>query len=138
MGAGDTHGHRVRRGRFGALTNITCDDGNSTGSTVTRTATYLVAAGETVKCTFTNQKDARIIVIKQTEPGGTIRPEFEFTADYDENGFSLSDNEQNDSGDLDPDTYSVAEVVPRAGSSCPRPATTRAARPRSASRPARS
>ncbi|MFA5070610.1 MAG: DUF4215 domain-containing protein [Patescibacteria group bacterium] len=36
------------------LTDITCDDSDSTGDISSRTVTYRVAAGETVKCTFTN------------------------------------------------------------------------------------
>ena len=39
-----------------ALTGISCDDGNSSGSTGTRTASFNVEAGETVTCTFTNTK----------------------------------------------------------------------------------
>ena len=38
------------------LTNISCDDVNSTGNLATRTATFNLEAGETVKCTFTNAK----------------------------------------------------------------------------------
>jgi hypothetical protein len=36
------------------LTSIVCDDGNSGGDVNTRTATFVVEAGETVKCTFAN------------------------------------------------------------------------------------
>ena len=36
------------------LTNVTCDDNNSSGNSGTRTATFNVEAGETVTCTFTN------------------------------------------------------------------------------------
>jgi Prealbumin-like fold domain len=35
---------------------------------------------------------------------------FPFTASYDADGFSLKDGESNDSGDLNPGTYSVAET----------------------------
>ncbi|MBC8450276.1 MAG: hypothetical protein H8D78_21290 [Chloroflexi bacterium] len=38
------------------LTAITCNDGNSTGNLDTRTATFVVEAGETVKCTFSNAR----------------------------------------------------------------------------------
>ncbi len=36
------------------LTGIACDDGDSTGSVATRTATIVLAAGEGVTCTFTS------------------------------------------------------------------------------------
>ncbi|MDX1748342.1 MAG: hypothetical protein R3324_20595, partial [Halobacteriales archaeon] len=36
------------------LRSIVCNDGNSTGSTGTATATYEIAEGESVTCTFTN------------------------------------------------------------------------------------
>ncbi len=70
-----------------------------------------LAAGETVTCVFTNEKDAKIIVEKQTDPNGHTQM-FSFSASYDGNGFSLSDGQQNNSGDLDPGTYSVSENVP--------------------------
>jgi hypothetical protein len=38
------------------LTGIACDDSDSTGSTADRQATFRVAAGEQVTCTFTNKK----------------------------------------------------------------------------------
>jgi Prealbumin-like fold domain len=54
---------------------------------------------------------ARIIVEKVTvpspDPTGTSFP---FTASYDADGFSLKNGESNDSGDLNPGTYSVAET----------------------------
>ena len=64
--------------------------------------------GETITCTFTNTKQGKIIVEKQTNPGGT-QAEFEFDPSYG-NNFFLIDNQQNDSGYLAPGTYSVAEV----------------------------
>ncbi len=70
-----------------------------------------LAAGETVTCVFTNEKDAAIIVQKQTDPDGHAQV-FSFSASYDANGFSLSDGQQNNSGDLNPGTYSVSENVP--------------------------
>jgi hypothetical protein len=36
------------------LTSIVCDDDNSSGDLNTQTATFVLEAGETVKCTFTN------------------------------------------------------------------------------------
>ena len=92
------------------LDGIECVETTANSSDAGRTATAVVDPGETVTCTFQNQKDANIIVIKQTNPDGDQQP-FAFTASY--GNFSLSDGQQNDSGDLDPDTYSVAETVPQ-------------------------
>jgi hypothetical protein len=64
-----------------------------------------------VRCTGTDDT-GRIIVVKQVTGGSDTSQAFQFTADYDADGFSLSDGQQNDSGDLDPGTYSVSEVVP--------------------------
>jgi hypothetical protein len=53
------------------LTDIVCDDANSTGSTTTRTATFRLDAGEVVTCVFTNTKRGRANVIK-TLNGGAL------------------------------------------------------------------
>ena len=96
------------------LTDITCDDANSTGVVATGVATFNVEPGETVTCTYTNTKDAFIIVDKVTDPAGDTA-EFDFNASWDEGDspdFSLTDTaEPNNSGDLDPGTYSVAELA---------------------------
>ncbi len=86
------------------LESAICSDGSPAGA-------IQLAAGEVVTCVFTNEKDARIVVEKQTDPNGAAQM-FSFTASYDADGFSLSDGQQNNSGDLDPDTYSVTETVP--------------------------
>jgi uncharacterized repeat protein (TIGR01451 family) len=52
----------------------------------------------------------RIIVKKETEPNGSTA-EFDFTASYDDDGFSLSDGESDNSGYLAPGNYSVAETL---------------------------
>ena len=87
------------------LDSATCDDGSAPGS-------IGLAAGETVTCTFVNEKDSNIVVRKQTNPSGDPQS-FAFNASYDANGFSLSDGQSNDSGDIDPGTYSVSENVPQ-------------------------
>ena len=86
------------------LTSAVCDDDSSPSS-------IGLAAGETVTCVFTNVKDAKIVVQKQTLPDADTQV-FHFDASYDEGGFSLGDGQSNDSGDLDPGTYSVSEDVP--------------------------
>ncbi len=93
------------------LTSITCSDGNSSGSVPNRSATFNVEPNETVTCTFTNTKQSRIVVEKQTNPDGDTQV-FGFNASYDANGFSLSDGQQDDSGPLAAGTYSVSENVP--------------------------
>jgi len=79
------------------LESAVCDDGSDPGS-------IALAANETVTCVFSNVKDANIVVEKQTSPDGDPQV-FAFDASYDANGFSLSDGQSNDSGDLDPGTY---------------------------------
>jgi len=86
------------------LESAVCDDGSDPGS-------IALAANETVTCVFSNVKDANIVVEKQTSPDGDPQV-FAFDASYDANGFSLSDGQSNDSGDLDPGTYSISENVP--------------------------
>ncbi|HEY9503324.1 MAG TPA: hypothetical protein VIR01_16940, partial [Pyrinomonadaceae bacterium] len=90
------------------LTSSPCVSSKGDNETI---GSISLQAGETVTCTFNNQKDAKIVVIKQTDPDGDTQS-FDFTASYDGDGFSLKDGEQNDSGDLDPGTYSVSETVP--------------------------
>ncbi len=60
-------------------------------------------------CTITNTKQGKIIVEKQTLPDES-EVSFEFNTSYDESNFSLSDGQTNDSGYLNPGTYSVEEV----------------------------
>lgn len=50
------------------LTGLTCNDSNSTGNVGTRTATFRVEPGETVKCTFVNTKANPVIAIVKTGP----------------------------------------------------------------------
>jgi uncharacterized repeat protein (TIGR01451 family) len=64
------------------LTSVSCDDANSSGNLDSRTATFRLAAGETVTCTFTNaqrtigsgaidvQKSASPATLQ--EPGGAV------------------------------------------------------------------
>ena len=50
------------------LTDVSCDDGNSSGDTGTATARFNVEPGESVTCTFTNTKWGSIGIEKQTLP----------------------------------------------------------------------
>jgi uncharacterized repeat protein (TIGR01451 family) len=61
------------------LSSISCDDGNSSGNLGSRTATFRLEAGETVKCTFTNTKPApvgqgAIDVSKSADPTSLKEP----------------------------------------------------------------
>jgi uncharacterized repeat protein (TIGR01451 family) len=64
-----------------------------------------------VTCVFTNEKDARIIVEKQTIPNGDTK-KFTFSASFAEGTFQLGDGEQRDSGLIEPGQYAVGEDVP--------------------------
>ena len=96
---------------FWDLTSIVCTDSDSSGNLATLTATYVVAAGETVKCTFMNEKRGLIVVKKVTDPAGADES-FAFTASYDQDGFSLSDGDENVSEPLSSGQYSVSEDTP--------------------------
>ena len=56
------------------LTSITCLDpsGNSAGDPTTRRATFRVAAGETVTCTFNNQQTHNVVVLVCHENDDTL------------------------------------------------------------------
>jgi hypothetical protein len=53
----------------------------------------------------------KIIVVKQTTPDGN-NTQFTFNPSWSAQDFTLSDGQQNDSGDLDAGVYSVSEIVP--------------------------
>lgn len=85
------------------LDSATCSDGSPVNAIV-------LGDYETVTCVFTNSQQGKIIVQKQTIPA--LDPQsFTFTADYDNDGFTLSDGQQNDSGNLNPGTYAVSEAT---------------------------
>jgi uncharacterized repeat protein (TIGR01451 family) len=86
------------------LTAVSCDDGSDNDE-------IDLDPGETVTCTFSNRQEGKIIVVKQTNPDGDPQS-FAFSASYDADGFNLSDGQSNDSGLMDPGTYSVSETVP--------------------------
>ncbi|MGH2766613.1 MAG: prealbumin-like fold domain-containing protein, partial [Actinomycetota bacterium] len=103
------------------LTDIACLGGGGDTSDAGRIATIGLDPGEDVTCTFENTKDGEIIVAKETLPDGSSQS-FEFDPSYGPN-FFLSDGGTNESGNLNPGTYSVAEVnIPSGweltGSSC--------------------
>ncbi|MCU0312670.1 MAG: hypothetical protein MUC84_01230 [Solirubrobacteraceae bacterium] len=99
------------------LQSLVCTD--PTGNTTIQgaTATIAVAAGETVRCVYTNKKDvppppgkATIIVKKVTDPAGAPDT-FAFTSPLDQDGFDLSDGQTAVFGELEPGTYTVDETA---------------------------
>jgi hypothetical protein len=89
------------------LTSITCSDSDSSGSVSYAKATYKVAAGETVTCTFTNTKEkAKIIVKKKTDPAGAY-DKFTFSGDL---AGQISDG-QTIEKEVSPGTYTVTEAA---------------------------
>jgi hypothetical protein len=90
------------------LTDITCDDANSSGDLGTKTATFNLEASEVVKCTFTDEKLGTIVVEKQTIPDGDLQ-QFTFTGDAAD---TIGDDGQIIVGGLLPGTYNSTEVVP--------------------------
>ncbi|MGH2748087.1 MAG: prealbumin-like fold domain-containing protein [Actinomycetota bacterium] len=92
------------------LTGITCDDTDSTVDLAAGTATFRVASGETVKCTFTNTQDGSITVTKDvvslTDEGAAAT--FAFAGDVS----GTLGNGQSASADVAPGTYTTTETVP--------------------------
>ncbi len=94
------------------LTSILCDDSNSTGSGAT--ATFVVAAGETVTCTFTNTKRGSIAVAKVTDPAVVAREvRLHRCPDHGE----PRQRPVVDAGRVAPGTYTASELARRAGTS---------------------
>ena len=90
------------------LTNITLDDNNSSGDIDTKTVTFNLEPGETIRAVFSNAMTGTIIVEKQTDPDGDPN-QFVFTGDA---SGSISDNQQIVVTNLPPGTYSATEILP--------------------------
>ncbi len=94
------------------LGDISCDDDDSSGDLDTATATFNVASGETVTCTFENWALSVIVVKKITDPSpdptGTA---FDFVTNAGPD-FSLANGGMEVITDLDAGTYSVTEDTP--------------------------
>jgi len=82
------------------LIGATCDDGSNP-------AAISLQAGETVRCSFANRQDGRIIINKVTDPVGAP-DSFSFTSSFN-GGFALAGGQNFNSGFLRPGSYSVAE-----------------------------
>lgn len=94
------------------LTDIVCNDADSSGDIATATANFALDAGETVTCVFVNTEDTAadgtITILKQASPSDTGQS-FDFTGDL--GNFSLLHGEFNVET-LPPGTYAVDETVP--------------------------
>ncbi|MDX1688094.1 MAG: hypothetical protein R3248_08950, partial [Candidatus Promineifilaceae bacterium] len=58
------------------VTDVDCDDDDSSGDASTRTAVVNLDPGETVRCTFTNRQRGSLVIASRTEPeavGGSFR-----------------------------------------------------------------
>ena len=95
------------------LVSIVCSDSNSTGNVSTRTATFVAAPGETVRCVFTNRlippEKGSITVRKVTVPAGDEQ-EFDFL--FGQTAFALAHGEEEVFDGLDEGSYSVSESTP--------------------------
>lgn len=94
------------------LSDVDCDDDDSTEDEAERTATIQLAAGEEVTCTFVNEQRGTVRVVKDTDPDEP--QDFAFTSDMDEDGFQLDDDgfepeTQPEETDGDDQLKSVAE-----------------------------
>jgi uncharacterized repeat protein (TIGR01451 family) len=87
--------------------SLSCSNGQ-TGTTFSDE--FALSTDQNITCTFTNVRYGHIIVEKQTLPNGSSQS-FDFTASYDNDGFTLTDGQQNNSGNLLPGNYSVAETA---------------------------
>ncbi|MFQ5524628.1 MAG: beta strand repeat-containing protein [Thermoanaerobaculia bacterium] len=97
------------------LTDIDCDDGNSSVELGSGTATIVVDGAETVTCTFENSLAGKIIVDKVTEPRGDPTS-FDFDLNIVEvapvDSFGLTDEDPPYMRFLLPAIYEVVETVP--------------------------
>jgi hypothetical protein len=73
------------------LTDIECDDDNSTGNPDTATATFNLEAGETVKCTFHNKRHTAVDLVSFTAQAGAGRVTLTWKTaiELDNAGFNL-------------------------------------------------
>ncbi len=95
----------VNAGAYAVTENPLPSDYTVTYST---DCTGTIALNENKICTITNTKKGKIIIQKETLPDDSEQ-EFQFTASYNAEGFSLSNEESNDSDWLEPGVYNVAE-----------------------------
>ena len=92
------------------LDSIVCSDGNSSGTGAV--ATYNVAAGEVVTCTFHNVKRGEVRVMKSTDPDGdTTEFDFDPSSNLSADNFTRKDNEAAKEYSVEPGSYTVTELA---------------------------
>jgi hypothetical protein len=99
------------------LTSIECDDDNSSGDLGSRTATFELEAGETVKCTFTNTKEpdpGTITVVKEVvdeKCGELPGSDWEFSGTGSIGDFTFGPEGGSQTfEELDPGVYTISET----------------------------
>jgi hypothetical protein len=98
----------------GALSDLVCNDANSTEDIPNRTATIRLEENETVTCTFKNTGEVlpRINVHKQTLPAGDPT-EFLFRLRGPVGrDFTLADDEPHSTGQIPAGIYTLEEIIP--------------------------
>ncbi|MDT8410125.1 MAG: ice-binding family protein [Wenzhouxiangellaceae bacterium] len=92
------------------LTDIVCDDANSTVDTGAATANFALDAGETVTCVFNNAQQGQLTIIKNAIGGDGS---FDFTGNLGPfNLTTASGTAQTTFSNLTPGAFNVAETVP--------------------------
>ncbi|MGL4650992.1 MAG: prealbumin-like fold domain-containing protein, partial [Caldilineaceae bacterium] len=98
------------------LSDVTCVELDSVGTVGGgvrngSSAVISVGAGDIVKCTFTNTQRGSINIKKVTNPG-SAQQAFTFDPSWSANNFNLTNGQVQNSGLLQPGSYSVVETVP--------------------------
>ena len=98
-----------------ALTAIDCTSSDIARTfnkdVAARSASFGIAVGETITCTFTNTQQGKIIVKKVCNDADTTQ-NFQFTSSFSGGPGTLKCGEEKTSNSLAPGTYSVSEDVP--------------------------
>jgi hypothetical protein len=91
------------------LTSLTCNDSDSTGSTSTRVATFHVAVGENVVCTYTNTQQGSIAVKKVTVPASDTTTQFSYSGNA--GAQTLTNGQTSTAVSVAPGTYTETEAA---------------------------
>ena len=90
------------------LSSINCDDGLGDVNILNNRETS-VDAGDNVTCVIGNIQQGKILIEKQTSPNTDSTTEFEFDASYNSSFPLLKNDDVNNSGWLNPGSYTVTE-----------------------------